>query len=450
MNLTELAIRRSRVTVALVIVAVAGGTYALYSLPRAEDPGFTIRTALVLTYLPGANPRRMELLVTEELEQAFTEMPEVMEIRSESRRGVSIIEVEVHHYYDELEQIWDELRHKIEKRRENLPENVIGPIVNDDFGDVYGIVIGLTGEGAGPAELHDIAERLEDEVLLLNDAGKANIHGVQEERIFIEFDTERLAYYGLSPGILRELLAAVNLIAPGGDVRIGEQRIVLEPTGDFVDLEDLRKTVVFLPNDGSTVFLENIAHISRGYADPPKTKVRTSRGEGLALAISLREDGNIIRLGEDVRKLLQVWRERYPLDIQFEIIAFQPDAVDDKIDAFLSNVLQSVAIVCVVMLLFLGIRVGLVVATLIPTAMLATFTIMRISGIGLDQVSLASLIIALGMLVDNAVVVSEATMVYMGEGLSPLEAAGRAGRELWAPLLTSSLTTAAGFLPIFL
>ena len=450
MNLTELAVRRSRIPVALVGVAVIGGLYSLYSLPRAEDPGFTIRTALVSAYLPGADAVRVEHLVTKELERAFHEMPEVKETVSESRRGVCVIQVEVYHHYTDLAQIWDELRHQIHKRRDDLPEDLIGPIVNDDFGDVYGIVIGLTGEGASHAELHDIAEALEDDLLVLDDAAKVQTHGVQEERIFVEFMHERLAGYGLTPAYLGETLDAANVIAPGGHVRIGHRRIELEPRGDYVSLEELRKTAVFLPEEQRTVFLENIADIRRGYVDPARTKVHVSGEEGLAVTVSLREDGNIMRLGEDVRQLMQTWQKQYPLDIQFEILAFQPDAVETKINEFLSNVLQSVLIVCLVMLLFLGARVGLLVATLIPVTMLATFTIMRVTGIGLDQVSLASLIIALGILVDNAVVVSESIMVYMGEGMKAVKAAAKTGHELWAPLLTSSLTTAAGFSPIYL
>ena len=450
MDLTRAAIEKNRITgVALLIVAV-GGMVAFTNMSRAEDPGFIIRTAQVLTIFPGASPERVENLVTDKLEKAIQEMPELDFVTSTSKTGVSIVMVNIREEFTDMRPIWDSLRRKVDKTAPDLPDDIVGPTVNDEFGDVFGVIITIAGDGFSYAELKEVADEVRDELLRIDEVAKVDIYGAQEERIFVDYDSARLAELGLSPLQLRQILEGANIIIPGGDVSTGVERIVLEPTGNFESIEDLRQTVVTLPGRQAIVYLGDLADIYRGYIDPPSNTMHTSGQAALGLAISMREGGNIVTLGDGVSRELARLQGVYPLGVDFDVVAFQPDVVDRKVDEFVVNLLQAVVIVLVVMLAFLGIRTGLVVSSLVPMAMIMAILVMSALGIGLDQMSLASLIIALGMLVDNAIVMSESIMVEISEGKRPVQAAIDSARELRFPLLISSLTTSAAFLPIYL
>ncbi len=450
MDLTRFALERRVVTGVAIVVLVLMGLQAFLSLPRSEDPGFVIRVALVTTYFPGASPQRVEQLVTDKLEKAIQEIPELDFISSQSKTGVSIVYVNVRERYRVMRPIWDDLRRKVERASRELPDGVRGPFVNDEFGDVFGILLGLTGDGFDYAELKDIADQMRDQLLRLEDVAKVEINGAQAERVFVEYNNSRLAELGLSPGQLRSILESRNIIIPGGSVTVGPERIALEPSGNFESVEDLREAIVSLPGRRELVALGDIARVTRGYIDPPEAKMFTNGVPSLGLAVSLREGGDISRLGAEVDALLSRLRAAYPIGVDLEVLNFQPRTVDGKVHEFVVNLLQSVGIVLLVMLLMLGLRTGLVVASLIPTTMILSFLVMSLLDIGLDQMSLASLIIALGMLVDNAIVMSESIMVQMAAGRPRTEAALSSAHELRTPLLTSSLTTAAAFLPIFL
>ncbi|MEZ5284824.1 MAG: efflux RND transporter permease subunit [Vicinamibacterales bacterium] len=448
--MTRFALERRVVTgMALAVLMVAGiGSYL--TLPQAEDPGFVVRTALVTTIFPGASPDRVERLVTNTLEEAIEEIPELDFVKSESKTGVSVQFVNIQERYRDMRPIWDNLRRRVERAAERLPDGVIGPTVNDEFGDVFGIVIALTGDGFSDRELSDAATLARDELLRAPDAAKVEIHGAQDERIYVEYNNARLAELGVSPLQLRSILAASNIIISGGHITIGPERLALEPTGNFETLEDLRQTVISLPGRDELVYLGDLATVTRGYVDPPQSLARANGARSLALAVALREGGNIATLGVQVRGILDRLSSQLPVGIQLEPILFQPDAVSRKVDDFVVNLLQSVAIVALVMLVTLGLRTGLIVASLIPAAMVLALFLMPYFGMGLDQMSLASLIIALGMLVDNAIVMSESISVQMATGRSAVNAALDSADELRIPLLTSSLTTAAAFLPIYL
>ena len=448
MDLTRAAIEKNRITAVVLLMVLAGGASAYRTMSRAEDPGFTVRTALVMTHFPGASPERIEQLVTDPIEEAIQELPQIDFITSTSKTGVSIVMVNVRDEFDEMRPIWDMLRRKVE--RVALPEGAMAPQVNDEFGDVFGIVVTLTGDGYSYAELKQVADEVRDELLRVADVAKVDIYGAQAERIFVDYDNARLAEFGLSPLQLRSILESANIIIPGGDIRTGVERIALEPTGNFESVTDLRRTVVSLPGRPETVFLDDLAGISRGYVDPPSSRVFASGAPALALGIAMRAGGNIITLGDEVSRQLERLQANYPIGIDFDTVAFQPGIVARKVREFVVNLGQAIAIVLLVMLLFLGVRTGLVVASLVPMAMVMALFVMGQFGIGLDQMSLAALIIALGMLVDNAIVMAESIMVQMAGGRRPLEAAVGSARELRVPLLISSLTTAAAFLPIAL
>ena len=450
MDLTRAAIEKNRITAVALLTVVAGGVWGYLGMSRAEDPGFTVRAAQILTLFPGASPDRVEELITDPIEAAVQELPEIDFISSTSKPGASIVMVNIREEYDQMRPIWDSLRRTVERASEDLPEGIIGPRVNDEFGDVFGVVVTLTAEGYSDSELRDLADEVRDELLGVPGVAKVALYGEQEERIFVEYDNARLAGFGLSPLQLQSILASANIIIPGGSLRSGTERIALEPTGNFESVEDLRKTVVSLPGRSEVVFLEDLADVSRGYADPTSTRVYASGTPALALAVSMRSGGNILALGEGVTELVQRLQSIYPVGVELDLVAFQPRVVETKIRDFLANLGQAIAIVLLVMLLFLGFRTGLAVASLVPMAMIMSLFVMASLDIGLDQMSLAALIIALGMLVDNAIVMAESIMVRMSAGRPAVEAAVESAGELRVPLLISSLTTAAAFLPIAL
>ncbi|MEE9156616.1 MAG: efflux RND transporter permease subunit [Gemmatimonadota bacterium] len=450
MNITRAAIEKNRVTLVLLGLIIFGGIGAYFNMSRAEDPGFIIRTARVTTFFPGASPERVEQLVTDKIEKAAQEMPELDFVASQSKTGVSVVNVNIKESYKDMRPIWDDLRRKIENVETDLPDDVIGPFVNDEFGDVFGTIITLTGEGFSYAELKDVADDVRDELLLIDEVAKVEIYGAQDERIFVEYNNARLSELGLSPFQLMQILNARNIVISGGEVYTPQEQIGLEPSGNFETVDDLRRTVIRIPGRDEVVYLQDIAAVKRGYIDPPQDLVSATGTPALALAISMREGGNIIDLGVAVTATIARLQEFYPIGIEFDLVAFQPREVERKIKDFVGSLLQAIAVVALVMLVSLGVRTGLVVVSLIPTAIVTALLVMSLFKIGLDQISLAALIIALGMLVDNAIVMAESIMVQMSEGVSAIEAAVGSANELRIPLLTSSLTTAAAFLPIFL
>lgn len=450
MTLTNAAITNNRTTWVLFIVLMLAGLQAFKDLPRAYDPGFIIRAAQVVTYLPGASSDRMEELVTNQIEQVVQEIPELDFVTSTSKTGVSIVVANIKENYTSMRPIWDDLRRKVQAVTPDLPEGIVGPIVNDEFGDVYGIVIALTAEGYSYSEMKTIADNARDDLLSLEDAAKIDLLGIQDERVFVEYDNAKLTELNLSPVILSSMIKSRNIIVPGGSIVIGNERIELEPSGNFETVDDIGNTILPIPGSKNVVYLRDIARIKTGYVDPPSSLVRFKGEDAIGIAISMRDGGNNIELGNQVRQELARLAQEYPIGVDFNVVNFSPKEVDDKVKGFVLNLLQAIAVVAAVMLLSLGFRTGLIVSLLIPASMLAALLVMINLEIGLDQISLAALIIALGMLVDNGIVMSESILVQMKEGKSPMDSAISSANELKMSLLTSSLTTAAAFLPIYL
>ncbi len=452
MNLTRIALENNRVTIMVALVVLLLGLAGYQTMPRDSMPPYTVRVASVVTNFPGAGPERVEALITSKIEEAAQELPELKTVTSESRTGLSVVSVELEEEVpaNRLQAVWDRLRRKLETVRPDLPAGIDGPTVKDDgIGVVYGIVIGLVGDGFTFAELETYAEDLRDDLIKLADASEVEISGIQEEQIYLEFNNARLAELGLSANMIKNNVASTNIVFPGGEVSLEDERVVLEPTGSYADLQDLGRTLIPVGREGS-VYLGDITRVVRAYRTPRQHLVKINGQPGLALSVALSDGANIIKLGEEIDQLLTVHQNRMPLGITLSRIASQDFEVDIAVADFTSNLLQSVAVVLLSMLLFLGLRTGLVVASLIPMAIIATLFVMGLLDIGLNQVSLAALIMALGMLVDNAIVVSEAIMVKMEKGIAAEEAAIESARELAVPLLVSSLTTSAAFLCFFL
>jgi len=450
MNITRLAISNNRTSFVILFFIVVAGISAYQQMPKDYDPGFIIRTAQVITHFPGASPSRVEYLVSDKLEKAIKELPELDFVKSESRTGISIISVNIKESYKNMRPIWDKLRRKVQSAQSELPSEAQTPVVNDEFGDVYGIVLGLTAEGFSFRELKEITDTVKDEFLKLSEVGKVDVFGAQEERVFIEYNNARLSELKLSPSQLSAQLADRNIVIPGGSINLSNERISLEPTGNFESIEEIAKTIVQIPGSDRVLYLDEIAKVSRGYIDPFESKLNVSGTEGLVIALSMRDGGNNIILGKQVKKIIRRLTGIYPIGVDFSYLSFMPQEVVEKVNDFASNLVQAIVIVTLVMLFSLGLRTGLIVAVLIPLSMVFGILIMSWFNIGIDQISLAALIISLGMLVDNGIVMSESIMVQMTQGKKTINAAIDSANELKIPLLVSSLTTAAAFLPIFL
>ncbi len=453
MNLTKIAIDNSRVTIMMILVVLILGLLAYNQLSRDSMPPFTIRICSVVTQFPGASPERVEELITDKIEKIVQELPELKDVTSTSRTGLSVVSVSLADDIDkkDLQAVWDRLRRKLDGIRNDLPSEAKDPVVKDDgIGVVFGIMLGFVSDGFSYREMKQYAEDIRDDLVKLPDASEVVISGIQEEQIYLEFDNAKLAEIGLTSGQLQSIIAGTNIVFPGGEVSLGSERIVLEPSGNYETLNDLKKTLIPIGQSGQSVQLGDITRISRRYKSPTDRIVHINGQPGLVLSIALKEGANLTRLGEIIDQKVIEYNQALPMGLSLIRTAAQDYYVDKKVSDFLNNVIQSIAIVLAVMLLFLGLRTGLVVASLIPMAMIMTLFLMNSFGIGLNQVSLAALIMALGMLVDNAIVVSESIMVKMEDGIQAKQAAIDSSRELIVPLLVSSLTTSAAFLAFFL
>lgn len=448
MNLAALCLKNTRTAWVFFLLLAAAGVWSYWSMPRLEDPTFTIRRAVVITAYPGAAPEKVENLVTDTLEDRIREMGEVETITSQSMTGLSVIYVDVYEHLSDMQPIWQRLRNKVRDTIPALPQGARRPMVNDEFGDVFGILLCLTGEGYDNRELEDLAEEVRDELLAVPDVAKVLLHGAQEERIFIEFSNSRLANLGLSPRRLAAQLQSQNTLQPSGSLQIGPERVVLESTGEFTSLQSLRTSMLTIPGGPETVMLGDVADISRGYADPPQEMVRYQGQQSILLALSMVEDGNIVRLGQQITDKMPELRAMLPVGTDLEIFMFQPEHVQGAIQDFTRNLLQAFVFVVLVMFAFVGWRTGAVAGLLVPMAMLGAVAVMRLLGVKLHVVSIGALIISLGILVDNAVVVSEYILVQLSKGMERTKAAVQAVHRLWLPLLTASLTTIFVFLPI--
>lgn len=448
--MTEWAIRNNRVTLMAVLALFISGISAYINLPKAQDPGFLVRSLVIITQFPGASAQRVEELVTDTIEEKIQEMPEIDEIRSDSRAGISIISVDFHTYLFDMQPIYDRLRQKVEDIESTLPTGVLKPFINDEFGDTYGHIYSVIGKDFSPKELRDAAMDVRQAILKEPDVAKVEMFGDIEETIYIEYDNARLTELGLSPQQLSASLQSLNILSSGGDITLGRERLNLEPTGNFDTVNDLRDAIIELPGSRALIRLGDIAEIYRDYEDPVSTMVRVNGESGISLAISLRSGGNLISLGERLAILTQELEYELPLGMEIRPMFIQSQLTSEAVNSFLENLVQSVLIVVAVMMFSLGWRTGLVVASLIPIVMVSTFVVMAQFDIGIDRISLAALIISLGLLVDNAIVVVEAVTVRREQGENPIQAAINAAAEMKAPLMISSLTTAAAFTPIAL
>ncbi|MDP8217773.1 MAG: efflux RND transporter permease subunit [Candidatus Theseobacter exili] len=441
-------IKNNRTTAVLLLLLVLSGIFTFKNISRLEDPEFTIRCATVITSFPGASPQRVEELITDKIEKKLREMPEVEDVLSQSMTGLSIIFVQVAEKYKNMAPIWNDLRNKVDDIKSGLPEGSYPPAINESFGDVFGIVISITGDGYTYREMKDVAEDVRDKFLKIDSVAKVDFYGTQKEQIFVDFSTAKLAEYGISPYQLSQMLQAQNTIQSGGEALLQPERIVIEATGEFKSIDELKRATIRIPGQSGLLYLEDIATVKRSFVDPPTTMTRFNGKPSITMAISMASGGNIVKLGKLITDEMEKIESGLPVGLDFNMLVYQPKYVDKSINEFMVNLLEAFALVIIVMLLFAGLRTGLITGLLVPMAMLMCIILMPLFGVVLQRVSIASLIIALGMLVDNGVVVSESILVRLAEGEERLKAVGDTVKELWLPLLIASLTTICAFLPI--
>ena len=446
------ALQRRTLMIVFTIIMVAAGVIAFEKLGRLENPTFTIKTAVVATAYPGARPEEVEEEVTDVIEEAIQEMGQVKEIYTTSKEGYSFVYVDMNDSLKshELSQVWDELRRKVNDVQGDLPPGAGHSVVNDDFGDVYGAYFAITGEGMTNAELKDYAVILKKELLLCDDVAKIDLWGVRQEAIFVEFKQSQLVQLGLTPQQIMTTLQSQNLVQQSGKVKVGDNYLRITPTGSLSSEDQIANLLI-----GSVhgmVRLSDVAHIYRDYIDPPRNILRYNGQEGIALGISTLDGGNVITMGDSIQSRLDELESARPPQIAIHNIYSQSQVVIESIDAFIVNLIEAIVIVIVLLMLFMGWRTGLLIGTILLLTILATFVGMYVMSIDLQKISLGALILALGMLVDNAIVVADGTQVRMELGEDVETAAEKTVHATQWPLLGATIVailafTAIGFSP---
>lgn len=448
MNPAAFALRKRTLMVVLTILLASAGMIAYGLLGRLEYPTFTIKTALVVTPYPGASSTEVEEEVTDILEEAIQQLGQLKEIRSLSQEGRSVIYVDIKDRYQsrDLPQVWDELRRKVGDAQVRLPPGAGPSLVNDDFGDVFGVFFAITGDGYSYAELKDYADDLKRELLLCQDVARIQFWGVRREAIYVEMDRAKLASLGLAPQAIFGTLQAQNLVAESGKVRMGEEYLRITPTGDFVSQDQIGNLLIGGP--GSLVRLRDVATIRRDYLDPPANIMRHNGKPAIGLGISTVDGGNVIVMGEAVRQRIAELESNRPIGIELNTINYQSENVSEAVQTFVSNLLQAVAIVIILLMLFMGWQSGLLIGGILVLTILGTFLAMWLAGIDLQIISLGALIVALGMLVDNAIVVADGILVRVEKGESRTAAARDVVRDTQWPLFGATLVAILAFAAI--
>ncbi len=442
------ALKNRTFMLVMTILIIAAGLLAYKSLGRLEDPTFTIKTALIVTPYPGAGPATVAEEVTDPLEEVIQALGQVKQVYSTSQEGVSLIYVDIKDTYksDQLPQIWDELRRKVGDAQLKLPPGAGPSMVNDDFGDVYGVFYALTGANYSNAELKDYADQLKNELLKCRDVAKIDIWGAQREAIYVEFRQARLSQLGLSPQLIAQTVQAQNLVRSSGKVHVGDDYIRIDPSGEFASEKQIADLLVGTAQ--GMVRLSDIAVIERNYLDPPGNMLRYQGQPAIGLGVSTIAGGNVILMGDAVRAKLVALEQSRPQGLELHPIYFQAREVTEASHTFVVNLLEAVAIVIVLLLLFMGWRSGLLIGAVLLLTILMTFAGMYVMDIDLQKVSLGALILALGMLVDNAIVVVDGTLVRMERGETVEAATQHTVRTTIWPLFGATLVAIFAFAAI--
>jgi len=447
-NLSEWALNNRSLTVYLMIVAVLAGLFAFVRLGRNEDPSFVIKTMVVQAAWPGASVDDTLKQVTERLERTLQETPKLDFLRSFTRAGVTTIFVTLKDNTGarEIPDIWYHVRKSIGDMRHTLPVGVIGPGFNDEFGDTFGIIYGFTADGFTHRELRDYVEDVRSKLLHVHDVSKIEILGAQDEKIFVEFSIEELASLGIDRSALVSALQAQNVVQPAGTIQTGNETLSLRVSGAFRSEQDVAN--LNFSFGGRMLRLSDIAQIRRGFADPPQPLFRVNGQPAIGLAIAMREGGDILALGKNITRAVAEATANLPVGIEAKLVADQAATVDSAISEFMTSLWQAVAIILVASFVSLGVRPGLVIATAIPLTLVVVFSVMQISSIDMQRISLGALIIALALMVDDAMTTTDAMLTRLAQGDDKVQAATFAFRTYAFAMLAGTLVTIAGFVPV--
>jgi multidrug efflux pump subunit AcrB len=437
MNIGEYSVRTPVISWLLVIILIGGGIWGFQNMGKLEDPAFTIKSAKIITYYPGANAQQVQDEVTYHIEDALQRMEQVKRIKmSISRPGMSDINVEFKDKYrgKDFPNIFDELRRKIQDMRSKLPPGALDPIIVDDFGDVYGVYLALHGEGYTYRDLYDAALNIKKQLVLVDGVRKVEIGGEQKEVVYVDISRARLAELGIPLEQIAAVLKTQNVVQNAGHVRVGDDYLRIEPTGEFTSVKAIGD-VLISSSDKKLFHLKDIASITRAYEDRPGKLYYVNGKPSLTLGISMVGGQNVVEVGQRLEQRFHELLSIVPLGMQITPIYNQPGEVDKSVNGFLVSVAQAVAIVILVLLVFMGLRVGMIIGTVLLITVAGTLLFMHLYGIELQRISLGALVIALGMLVDNAIVVAEGMLVRIKAGMGGAEAARETvGKTIWALL----------------
>ena len=448
MNPAVFALKKRTIIYVMLILLFVGGALSYKNIGRLEDPTFTLKTSVVVTRYPGASPAEVEMEVTEVVEEAIQSLGQVKKIYSTSQEGLSIVYVDIKESYstDELPQIWDELRRKVGDVQGKLPPGAGPSLVNDDFGDLFGVFFALVGDGYSYAQLRDYARDVKKELLLCKDVAKIELWGARQEVVYVEFNRARMAEMGLSPAQIQQALASRNLVQSSGNVNVGESYLRVTPTGDFVS-ERLISDIYIGGREG-LVRLGDVATVSRGFAEPPANIMRFNGRPAIGIGISTVEGGNVVSMGEAVRRRIAELEPERPLGMELHSVYYQSEIVTESVNTFIINLVEAVGIVIGLLMLFMGWRSGCLIGFVLVLNILVTFIGMYLLNIDLQKVSLGALILALGMLVDNAIVVADGYLIGIARGVEREKAAADIVRDTQWPLLGATAVAVLAFAAI--
>ncbi len=447
MNLAELAIKNKVTTLVLSAVFFVGGIVSFQRLSRLEDPEFTIKEALVVTPYPGASAEEVEREVSNKIEMAVQQLGQLKEVESKSDRGLSTVTVRIKDEYDKhsLPQVWDELRRKVGDVQSELPPGAGPSVVQDDYGDVWGIFLAIYGDEYTPAELYEVAKMLRRELLLVKDVAKVEFWGQRQECLYVVPDRDRMSQLGIHPQQILDKLRDKNLVADAGRAQVGTQFLAIAPTGEFQSVKDIEDLLILGSQSGQAIYLRDVADVQRGYLEPPPKVMLYDGHRALGLGIATVKGGNVVEMGEAVYRRIRQLEERIPLGIHFGIISLQSEAVTKAIDGFLVNLIEAVVIVIVVLMVFMGLRSALIIGVILALTILSTFIFMGPWNVALERISLGALVIALGMLVDNAIVVVDGVLSRTQAGENAEEAAKAVVGQQAMPLLGATAVAILAF-----
>ena len=447
-NLTELSLRHRALVWYFIIVFTIGGIFAYESLGRMEDPAFTIRQMVISAAWPGATAEEMQEQVTDKLERRFQDTPGLKKIMSETRAGQTIIYLQLRDELDasQIRPTWRDVRNFGEDAKHDLPDGVYGPYYNDRFDDVYGSVYAITGADYSYEELRAMAEDARRRILAVPRVQKVVLVGAQRERIYVEIALERLAQLGIPPTAITDALSAQDAMMTSGTLETASDTVHLRASGVFENIEDIRALPIAA--NGKIFRLGDIASVERKTIDPPDPKMFYNGAPAVGIAVSMEDGGNILALGTHLKELTAAIQQDLPLGAELHEVSNQPAVVQSSIHDFVETLALAIIIVLAVSFLSLGFRTGLVVAGCIPLVLAGTFVFMYLLGIDLHKVSLGALIIALGLLVDDAIIAVEMMSVQLERGMGRFDAACYAFTQTAKPMLTGTLITCAGFIPV--